>query len=161
MPESQKPVAEPLQPAPRGRWSRRRLELEPVTVTSVNKLKRPGVVGREIRTVTNAQHRRILQFTVEQAHDVTLAVFVERGRRFVEKNPARFVQKEAHEGEALLLAERKLIVPALHFVEPGDEMAEIAARECLSHIRISESVREARIAQRVAQRTQRQIGALR
>ena len=75
----------------------------------MDELKRPGVVGSKIRTVTNAQHGRILQLTVEQAHDVTLAVFVERGCRFVEKDPSRFVQEDPREGEALLLAERKLI----------------------------------------------------
>ena len=47
----------------------------------MNELKRPGVVGGEIRTVTNAQHGRILQLTVEQAHDTALAVFAERGYR--------------------------------------------------------------------------------
>src|ERR1035437_7248828 len=99
----------------------------------MNELQRSRVVGGKIRTVTNAQHGRVLQLTVEQAHDVALAVFVERGRAFVEKHPAGFVQEEPREGETLLLAERKLIVPALHPVEPGDEMAEIAAIERLSH----------------------------
>src|SRR5450759_1997250 len=102
--------------------------------------KHPGVVGGEIRTVANAHHGRILQLFVEQVHDVALAVFVERGCGFVEKDPARFMQEEPREGEALLLAERKLIVPALDLVKPGDEMAEIAALECLPHIRIGESV---------------------
>ena len=131
-------------------WRERRLELEAVAAKSMDELKRPGVVGGKIRTVTNAQHGRILQFTVEQAHDVALAVFVERGCGFVEKDPARFVQEEPREGEALLFAERKLVVPALDLVEPGDEMAEIAALECPSHIRIRESVGGARIAQGVA-----------
>jgi hypothetical protein len=57
--------------------------------------------------VTNAQHGRILQLTVEQSHDVALAVFVERGCRFVQEDPAWFVQEEPRKGEALLLAERK------------------------------------------------------
>jgi hypothetical protein len=48
------------------------LELEAVTVTSMDELKRPGVVGSKIRTVTYAQHGRILQLTVEQAHDMAL-----------------------------------------------------------------------------------------
>src|SRR5665213_3189695 len=106
----------------------------------MDELKRPGVVGGEIRTVTNAQYGGFLQFTIEQAHDVALAVFIERGCRFIEKDPAGFVQEQPCEGEALLLAERKLIVPALNLVEPGDEMAEIAAIECLSHIRIGEGI---------------------
>src|SRR5665647_1156557 len=127
----------------------------------MNELKRPRVVGGKIRTVTNAQHGRILELTVEQAHDSALAVFVERGCGFVEKDPARFVQEEPREGEALLLAERKLIVPALNPVELGDEIAEIAALEGLSHIRIRESVGGARITQGVAQCPERQIGALR
>ena len=126
-------------------WSRGRLELEPVTVTSMDQLKRPGVVGGKIRTVTNAQDGRILQLAVEQAHDMALAVFVERGCRFVEKDPARFVQEEPRKSEALLLAERKLLVPALHLVELGDEIAEIAPLKCLSHIRIGECVGLARI----------------
>ena len=141
---------EPLQPMLRRRWREGRLELEPVTAISMDELKRSRVVGGKIRTVTNAQHGRILQLTVEQAHDVALAVFVERGCGFVEKDPARFVQKEPSEGEALLLAERKLIVPALYLVELGDEIAEIASIECLSNIRIGESVGGARIAQGVA-----------
>src|SRR6185437_15799774 len=103
------------------------------------------MVGGKIRTVTNAQHGRILQLAVEDAHDAALAVFVERGCRFVEKDPARFVQQEAREGEALLLTERKLIVPALHLVELGYEIAEIAALEGMSYIRIRESVGRARI----------------
>jgi len=94
---------------PRRRWREGRLELEPVTFTSMNELKRPRVVGGKIRTVTNAQHGRILQLSVEQAHDAALAVFVERGCRFVEKDPSRFVQEDPREGEALLLAERNLI----------------------------------------------------
>ena len=116
----------------------------------MNELKRSGVVDGKIRTVTNAQYGRLLQLIVEQAHDAALAVFVERGCRFVEKDPSRFVQEETCEGEALLFAERKLIVPALHLVEPGDEMAEIAALECLSHIRIGESVGRTWITQGVA-----------
>jgi hypothetical protein len=75
----------------------------------MDELKRPGVVGGEIRAVTNAQHGRILQLTVERAHDTALAVFVERRCGFVEKDPAWFVQEESREGEALLLAERELI----------------------------------------------------
>src|ERR1035437_1322667 len=134
----------------RRRWRKGRLELDAVTAISMDELKRPRVVGGKIRTVTNAQHGRILQLTVEQAHDMALAVFVERGCRFVEKDPAWFVQEEPREREALLLAARKLIVPALHLVEPGDEIAEIAALECLSHIRLRESVGGARIAQGVA-----------
>ena len=121
----------------------------------MDKLKRPGVVGGKIRTVADAQYGRIFQFVVEQAHDAALAVFVERGRRFVEKDPAGFVQEQPREGEAFLLAERKFLVPALHLVELGDEIAEIAALECSSHIRIGEGVGRARIAQGVAQRAQR------
>jgi len=49
----------------------KRLEPEPFTVTSMEKLKRPGVVGGKIRTVTNAQHRRI-QLIVEQAQNGAL-----------------------------------------------------------------------------------------
>ena len=74
-----------------------------------------------------------------------LAVFVERGCRFVEKDPAGFMQEKPRKGEAFLLAERKLLVPALHLVELGDEIAEIAPLECLSHIRIGEGVGRARI----------------
>jgi hypothetical protein len=37
-------------------------------------------------------------------HSSLLAVFVERGCRFIEKDPFRFVQEEPREGEALLLA---------------------------------------------------------
>ena len=44
----------------------------------MNELKRPGVVGGEIRTMTNAQHGRTLQLTVEQAHDAALAAAVRR-----------------------------------------------------------------------------------
>ena len=89
----------------------------------MDELKRSGVVGRKIRTVTNAHHGRILQLGIEQAHDMALAVFVERRCRFVEKDPARFVQEEPRKSEALLLAERKLLVPALHRVELGVEVA--------------------------------------
>jgi hypothetical protein len=60
----------------------------------MHELERPGVVGGNIRTVTDAQHGRRLQLTVEQAHHVALAVFVERGCRLIEKDPARFVQEE-------------------------------------------------------------------
>ena len=128
-------------------WRARRLELEPLTVTSMDKLKRPGVVGRKIGTVTYAQHGRILQLAVEQGHEVVLAVFVERGCRFVEKDPARFVQEEPRKGEALLLAKRKLLVPALHLIELGDEIAEIASFECLSHILIGMCVGRAGLGQ--------------
>ena len=71
----------------------------------MNELKRSRVVDGKIRTMTNAQYGRLLQFIIEQAHDAALAVFVERGRRFVEKDPTRFVQ-EAREREALLFAEQ-------------------------------------------------------
>lgn len=106
----------------------------------MNELKRSRVVGGKIRTMANAQYGRLLQLIIEQAHDMSLAVFVERGSGFVQKNPARFVQDEPREGEALLLAERKLIVPALYLVKLWDEIAEIAALEGTSHIRIRESV---------------------
>jgi hypothetical protein len=86
----------------------------------MNKLKRSGVIGGKIRTVTNAQHGRILQLTVEQAHDMALAVFVDRGCGFVEKDPAMLVQEEPREGEAPLLAQRKLIVPALEAPLPSE-----------------------------------------
>src|SRR5450755_2020181 len=42
--DGEQPVVEPLQPAPRRRRGRGRLELEAVTVTSMNELKRSGVV---------------------------------------------------------------------------------------------------------------------
>ena len=116
----------------------------------MNKLKRSRVVDGKIRPVTNAQHGGLLQLIIEQSHDAALAVFVERGRGFVEKHPSGFVQEEPREGEALLLAERKLIVPALHLVELGDEIAQIAAIERLSHICIGESIGGTRIAQGVA-----------
>ena len=60
-----------------------------------------------------------------------LAIFVERSCRFVEKDPAWLVQEEPREGEALLLAERKLLVPAFHPVELDYEIAEIAPLEPL------------------------------
>ena len=61
----------------------------------MNELKRSRVVDGKIRTVTNAQYGRLLQLIIEQAHNAALAVFVERGCRFVEKNPPWFVQQEA------------------------------------------------------------------
>src|SRR5476649_2605575 len=63
---------------------------------------------------------------MSKADDAALAVFVERSGRFVEKDPSRFAQQEAREGEALLFAERQFLVPALGPVELGDETAEIA-----------------------------------
>lgn len=92
----------------------------------MDKLKRPGVIGDKIRTVTNAQHRCIPQLIIEQRHDVALAVFVERRCRFVQKDPARFVQEEPREGEAFLFAERELLVPAFDLIKLCDEIAEIA-----------------------------------
>jgi hypothetical protein len=71
----------------------RRLELEAVTVTS---MKRSRVAGSKVRTVANAQHGRTLQFTIEQAHDAALGVFVERGCGFVGKNPAGLIQRRDH-----------------------------------------------------------------
>ena len=56
----------------------------------MNELKRSGVVDGKIRTVTNAQYGRLLQLIVEQAHDAALAVFVERGGGFIEKDQSRF-----------------------------------------------------------------------
>lgn len=54
------------------RWGRRqrRLEFKPLAVTTLDELKRPGVVGGKNRMVTNAQHRHILQLIVEQVHNV-------------------------------------------------------------------------------------------
>jgi DNA mismatch repair protein MutH len=71
----------------------------------MDELKRPCVVGGKIRAVTDAQHGRILQLVIEQAHDMALTVLVERSCRFVEKDPAGFVQQEPHEGETFLFAE--------------------------------------------------------
>ena len=104
-PDGPQPVVEPLQPATRRGSGWGRLELGAGTVKSMNELKRSRVVDGKIRTMTNAQYGRLLQFIIEQAHDAALAVFVERGRRFVEKDPTRFVQ-EAREREALLFAEQ-------------------------------------------------------
>lgn len=93
----------------------------------MDQLERPGVIDGEIRAVTDAQHGRALQFVVEQSHDMALALLVERGRRFVEKDPARFVQEEPREGDTLLLAERQLAIPPFLPIELGDEIAESLA----------------------------------
>jgi hypothetical protein len=61
-----------------------RLELETVALTSMNELKRPDVIGGKIRTVTNAQHGGILQFTVEQAHDTGFG-FPDRARLWLRR----------------------------------------------------------------------------
>ena len=117
---------------------------------SMNKLKRSGVVNGKVRPVTDAQHGGLLQLIIEQSHDAALAVFVERGRRFVQKDPCRLVQEKARKSESLLFAQRKLHVPALGLVELGNEIAEIAPHQGLSHIRIKEGVGRARITQGVA-----------
>nr|WP_316165114.1 MULTISPECIES: hypothetical protein [unclassified Bradyrhizobium] len=110
----------------------------------MNELKRSGVIDGKVRPVTNAQHRGLLQLVIEQSHDAALAVFVERGCCFVEKDPSRLVQQKARKREALLLAERKLLVPALHQIELGDQAAEIAALERLANIRFGKGVAEQR-----------------
>ena len=97
----------------------------------MDELKRP-CGKRQDPAVTDSQHGRILQFIVEQTHHMSLAVFVKRGRRFVEKDPARFVQQKPRKGEAFLFAERKLFVPTVHLVELADEITKIAPLECLS-----------------------------
>ena len=104
------------------------------------------MVDGQIRAVTNAQHGGLLQLVVEQSHDAVLAVLVERRCRFVQKDPSRLVQKKARKSETLLFAKRKLLVPALGCVELGNEIAEIAPLQGLSHIRIEEGVGRARIA---------------
>jgi hypothetical protein len=75
------------------------------------------VVDRQIGAMSDAQNRDALQFIVEQPHDPTLAFFIERGRRLVQKDPTRLVQQEASECEALLFATRELLVPACRDIE--------------------------------------------
>ena len=125
-----------------------RLELGAVTVKSMNELKRSRVVDGKIRTITNAQYGRLLQFIIEQAHDAALAVFVERGRRFVEKDQPGLCRRRANARRSC--SPSKLLVPALCLVELGNETAEIAPLKCFSSVRIGESVGGARIAQGVA-----------
>jgi hypothetical protein len=76
----------------------------------MDQLERSGVVAGEIRAMTDAQHGSLLQLVVEQAHDATLAVFVERGCRLVEKDPTRFVQEQPRALEFCTLS-----IPAISF----------------------------------------------
>ena len=100
-----------MHPVRRREWRWCRLGPEPFAVASMDKLKRPGVIGGKIRTVTNAQDGRVVQFFLEQSHYAELTVFVEHGCCFVEKDPARFVQEEPRKSEALLLLTTRAEAP--------------------------------------------------
>jgi hypothetical protein len=58
--DRQQPVVEPLQPAPRRRWSRRRFEFKAVTILSMDELKGSRVIDGKIRAVTDTQNGGLL-----------------------------------------------------------------------------------------------------
>ena len=95
------------QPSAARRCPHRRRPLDPQTlaVDIVDELECPGMVGRKVGTITNAEYGRILELVIEQRHDLVLAVLVEGGGGFVEEDPEWFVQDEARKGQPLLLAE--------------------------------------------------------
>ena len=65
------------------------------------------------------------ELPLEDREHEPAVVLVERAGRIVEEHPARRVQQQARERQALLLVERQLPVPALGAVERGRKVAEI------------------------------------
>ena len=96
------------------------------------------------------------------AHHRVLVLLVERGGRLVQEDPARPVQQQPREGQALLLAERQHAVPALLLVQPlGAARPGRSAPAPPSTPRRRNRFGRGRVGQGVAQRAERQVGALR
>ena len=115
----------------------------------------------EARPVADRDQRRLGQRFAQQGHERRLARLVEGRGGFVENDDGRLLQEQAREGEALALAARQDLVPALDLVEAAREMAQPDIAEHGRQRRIRDRQVVGRIEQRLAQGPERQVGPLR
>ena len=106
---------------------------------------------------TEADQRRPGKLALGEGEHQPAMLLAERADRVVEDHPARRVQQQTGEGQALLLVQRQLPVPALGPVERGHEVAKVHPLERADHGRVLEATRLGGIAHGRAQRAERQI----
>lgn len=75
--------------------------------------------------------------------------------RLIHDHPARFMQEQPGEGEALLLVDSELAVPSAGLIEERHEMAEAHPMQCSAQRLVAPMRRRRRIEQRLAQRARR------
>src|SRR5689334_2797 len=115
----------------------------------------------EARSVTDRDDGGLGQPLEQEAVKFSLGRLVERARRFIEEQPLRLLQQRARDREPLLLAPRELVGPVSGLVEPVAEIAEAdSLDDLIDHLRGKYRLGSG-IGQRPAQRTERQIRALR
>ena len=74
------------------------------------------------RATPDAHHRRVGELTIEDRQHGLAVLLVERAERVMQQDPARLVQQQAGEGQALLLLQGQDRVPALLAIERGQQM---------------------------------------
>ena len=87
--------------------------------------------------------------------------FVERAGGFVGKNPLRFFQQHAGDGESLLLAAREFLAPGIAVIQPLSELRQQGVIQRLFQLGVAVTVHWLRIGQRVTQAAVREIRSLR
>jgi hypothetical protein len=93
----------------------------------------------------------------DRQHELAL-VLIERAERVVQKNPARPVQQQPGEGEALLLLKGQVIVPPLLTIERGQQIGKPDPLERGGDGRVVEASGRSRVAGAGAQTAERQVG---
>ena len=73
--------------------------------------------GFEFDAMRHADDGSIGEFLVDELHHFILAFCIERGRCFVQHDNVGVMQKQPGEGEALLFAARKRLVPGCFFLK--------------------------------------------
>jgi hypothetical protein len=113
------------------------------------------------RAASDADHSAVSQLLLKDRQQGLAVLLLERAQGVVQKDPARPVQQQAGKCEALLLLQRKFLVPALLMIERGDEMAKPDPLERGHYGGVVEASGRRRIAGAGAQRAERQGGSRR
>ena len=111
--------------------------------------------------MADAHDRGLGQVLDQELHDVLLARLVERGGRLVHEDPLRLVDQRAREGDALLLAARQDLVPAVDLVEPVAQMIEADLVQGLFQNVVGDALGRLRVVHRLAQGSEREVRLLR
>ena len=98
---------------------------------------------------------------LQQVIERRLGRLIERGGGFIEQEVIGRVQNRPREAEPLLLAERQYPVPMCFFVDAGGEIRQADRGDELGDLRGVVAAGLTRIGDRLGQRCDREIGALR
>src|SRR5271170_3944876 len=119
------------------------------------------VERRQRRAVSDRDEGRVRQRFDDRSGEVSFALFVERGRSLVEKQPVGPRQQRARDRKPLLFAARQPHLPIVGLVEAIDERSQADLFERLAQGVIRKRRPSRRVRDRVAERADRNIRALR